>query len=211
MDANLSDEIFESVKARFAAADEKSRAIIQEYINGGYKKTLEKLQMYLGGTNRTDPEIICEAGTVLKKSGYYGKTLANDVIENMSDAEYAVYTEHKNEFFEKNPVLALNVEKYAFAFDDIINIDDRSIQKMLREVDCTTVAKALKGENAVADKFFRNMSKRQATMLKEDMEYMEPVKVCDIEKAQHEILDVIKKLEADGEIVISRNQNVLRR
>ena len=100
MDANLSDEIFESVKARFAAADEKSRAIIQEYINGGYKKTLEKLQMYLDGTNRTDPEIICEAGTVLKKSGYYGKTLANDVIENMSDAEYAVYTEHKNEFFE---------------------------------------------------------------------------------------------------------------
>ena len=211
MDANLNDEIFENVKTRFAAADEKSRAIIQEYIKSGYKKTLEKLQMYLDGTNCTDPEIICEAGAVLKKSGYYGKTLANDVIENMSNAEYAIYNEHKNEFFEKNPILALNVENYAFSFDDIVNLDDRSIQKMLREVDNTTIAKALKGGSVVADKIFRNMSRRASEMLKEDIEYMGLVKIGDIEKAQHEILDIIKKLEANGEIAISRNQNALRR
>lgn len=204
MDEVLIDESFEKVNSRFAAADEKSRAIIQEYIESGYKKTLEKLQMYLDGENRTDPEIICEAGAVLKKSGFYGKTLAGEVIENLSSAEYQAYTRHKNEFFERNPLLALNVENYSFVFEDLINLDDRSIQKILREVETETLAKALKGENSVADKIFRNMSKRAAAMLQEDVEFMGPVRDCDVEDARYKIIETAKKLEEKGDIVILR-------
>ena len=85
-------------------------------------------------------------------------------------------------------------------------LDDRSIQKVLREVDGQELAKALKSVDAeVQDKIYRNMSKRAASMLKEDMEYMGPVRLKDVEEAQQKIVSIIRHLEDAGEIVIARN------
>jgi beta-galactosidase beta subunit len=88
-------------------------------------------------------------------------------------------------------------------FDIVLKLDDRSIQKVFREVDSQNLAKALKGANeAIQDKIFRNMSQRATTMLKEDMEYMGPIHKTEVLENQEKILDITRRLEETGEIVI---------
>ena len=95
-----------------------------------------------------------------------------------------------------------------FVFEDIVMLDDRAIQKVLREVDTQELSKALKSvDTEVQDKIFRNMSKRAASMLKEDMEYMGPVRLKDVEESQQKIVSVIRRLEDSGEIVIARSSD----
>ncbi|WP_461252093.1 FliG C-terminal domain-containing protein [Treponema sp. R8-4-B8] len=91
---------------------------------------------------------------------------------------------------------------FYLTFDVFLTMTDAAIQKVLREVDSQELAKALKAANKeLQDKIFGNMSKREALMLQEDMEYMGPVRYKDVRVAQEKILDIVKKLEADGEIV----------
>jgi len=92
-----------------------------------------------------------------------------------------------------------------FVFEDIVMLDDKAIQKVMREVDSQELAKALKSvDSEVQDKIFKNMSKRAASMLKEDMEYMGPVRLKDVEEAQQKIVSIIRHLEDTGEIVVAR-------
>jgi flagellar motor switch protein FliG len=107
---------------------------------------------------------------------------------------------------EDDPDLAEEIKKRMFVFEDIVMLDDRAIQKVLREVDTQELAKALKSvDTEVQDKIFRNMSKRAASMLKEDMEFMGPVRLKDVEEAQQKIVSTIRRLEDAGEIVIARS------
>ena len=105
----------------------------------------------------------------------------------------------------EEPELADEIRKKMFVFEDILLLDDKSIQRVLREVENSDLAVALKGsvEN-VQDAIFRNMSSRLVDMIKEDMEYMGPVRMKDVEEAQQKIVNIIRKLEDSGEIVISR-------
>ncbi|OGJ86637.1 MAG: flagellar motor switch protein FliG [Candidatus Raymondbacteria bacterium RifOxyA12_full_50_37] len=104
----------------------------------------------------------------------------------------------------ENPELAAEIKNLMFVFEDILLIDDRSMQRVLKEVDTKELSLALKGANEdVQNKFFKNMSSRAAEMIKEEMEYMGPVRLKDVEECQQRIVDVIRKLEDDGEIVIS--------
>jgi hypothetical protein len=92
-------------------------------------------------------------------------------------------------------------------FDMLATLDDRTIQEILRKVDSQDFAMALKIKNeAVQEKIFRNMSKRAAQMLKEDMEFMGPVRLDDVEKARDKILDIILQLEQTGEIAILKGE-----
>jgi flagellar motor switch protein FliG len=106
---------------------------------------------------------------------------------------------------EDDPELAEEIKKRMFVFEDIVLLDDRAIQKVLREVDTAELAKALKAvDSEVQDKIYRNMSKRAATLLKEDMDYMGPIRLKDVEEAQQKIVSIIRKLEEQGEIVVAR-------
>ena len=97
------------------------------------------------------------------------------------------------------------IRKKMFVFEDILSLDDRSIQRVLREVDNNELAVALKGANEeVQALIFNNLSKRLGTMIKEDMEYMGPVRLKDVEEAQQKIVNIIRKLEDSAEIIISR-------
>jgi flagellar motor switch protein FliG len=101
--------------------------------------------------------------------------------------------------------LAEEIKKRMFVFEDIITLDDRSIQQIMREVETKDLALALKGASEeVAQKIQKNMSKRAADMLKEDMEYMGPVRLRDVEEAQQRIVNIVRKLEESGEIIIAR-------
>jgi flagellar motor switch protein FliG len=104
----------------------------------------------------------------------------------------------------ENPELATEIKSLMFVFEDVLLIDDRSMQRVLKEIDTKELAMALKGASEELQiKFFRNMSSRAAEMIKEDMEYMGPVRLKDVEEVQQRIVDVIRRLEEDGEIVIS--------
>lgn len=105
----------------------------------------------------------------------------------------------------EDPELADEIRKKMFVFEDILLLDDRSIQRVLREVENNDLAMACKTANEqVQDAIFRNLSSRLSTMIKEDMEFMGPVRMKDVEKAQQKIVNTIRRLEDAGDIVISR-------
>ncbi|WP_442496230.1 flagellar motor switch protein FliG [Leptospira interrogans serovar Icterohaemorrhagiae] len=106
---------------------------------------------------------------------------------------------------EEDPELAEEIKKRMFVFEDIVLLDDRAIQKVMREVDNSDLAKALKSvDTEVQEKIFKNMSKRAANLLREDMDFMGPIRIKDVEDAQQEIVNIIRKLEDAGEIVVAR-------
>ena len=106
---------------------------------------------------------------------------------------------------EKDPQLAEEIRKLMFVFEDIIYIDDRGMQTLLKEVPNDKLVMALKtAPDEIKDKIFKNISKRAADLLKEDLESMGPVKLSDVEKAQQEIINVAKRLESEGKIMIAR-------
>jgi flagellar motor switch protein FliG len=105
---------------------------------------------------------------------------------------------------EKSQPLADAIRALMFVFDDLIKVDDRGVQELMKEISKDDLPLALRGANPeVKEKFFKNMSSRAADMLREDMEIRGPVKVSDIEKAQQNILKVCRKLEEEGRIIVA--------
>jgi flagellar motor switch protein FliG len=108
---------------------------------------------------------------------------------------------------ETNPELADTVKGMMFVFEDIVQLDDRAIQSILKEVDIKDLGTALKSVGSeVQAKIFKNMSERAMNMLKEDMEFMGPVKLRLVEEAQQKIVAVIRRLEESGEIQLGRGE-----
>jgi flagellar motor switch protein FliG len=106
---------------------------------------------------------------------------------------------------EKDPELAEEIRKLMFVFEDVIFVDDRGIQELLKIVDNQKLVTALKtAPDDVKTKLFKNMSNRAATLLKEDLDAMGPTKISDVEKAQQEIVQQLKDLESKGKALISR-------
>ena len=105
----------------------------------------------------------------------------------------------------ENQQMAQEVRDLMFVFEDIIILDDRSIQRLLREIETKVLALALKGtKEEIKDKIFKNMSERAQQMLKDDMEYLGPVRAKEVQEAQTSIVNAIRTLEATGEITITR-------
>ncbi len=102
------------------------------------------------------------------------------------------------------PELVANIRDMMFVFDDIRSLMDQAIQEILKRVDKKTLTMALKGaDEDLQDRFFNNMSKRAVETMKEEMEYMGPVKLKDVEKAQHEIVEIVRELDEEGVISIA--------
>ncbi|CAM3438329.1 MULTISPECIES: flagellar motor switch protein FliG [Saccharibacillus] len=105
----------------------------------------------------------------------------------------------------QDPELAEEIKKRMFVFEDIVNIDDRSIQRIIRDVENADLQLALKvASEEVREVVFKNMSKRMADTFREEMEFMGPVRLRDVEEAQTRIVTIIRKLEEAGEIIIAR-------
>jgi flagellar motor switch protein FliG len=104
----------------------------------------------------------------------------------------------------EEPELVEQIRRLMFVFEDIRMVDDRGIQSVLKEVDNDELALALKtASEELKQKIFNNMSERAAQLIKEDMEYMGPVRISDVEAAQQRIVDIVRRLEDSGEIVIA--------
>lgn len=103
-----------------------------------------------------------------------------------------------------SPPLAEIIRKHLFTFEDVFSLDDRSIQQVMREVSNDTLTLAMKtSTDEVKGKIFKNISSRAADMIKEDLEVMGPVRLSDVEKAQGEIIKIVRKMEEEGKIVLA--------
>lgn len=106
-----------------------------------------------------------------------------------------------------DPELAEEIKRRMFVFEDIVLLDDRSLQLVLREIESKDLALSLKASSSeVGEKIYKNMSKRAADMLREEIEYMGPVRIRDVEEAQQKIVNVIRRLEESGEIIVARGK-----
>ncbi|MCR5486767.1 MAG: flagellar motor switch protein FliG [Lachnospiraceae bacterium] len=162
--------------------------------------------------DRTSPDVIKEVERVLesKISSLVNQDYTiiggvDSIVEILNTVDRGT-EKHIMETLEVDePELADEIRKKMFVFEDVLLLDDRAIQRVLRDVDNNDLAMALKGANEqVQAAIFKNLSKRLAAMIKEDMEFMGPVRMKDVEEAQQKIVNVIRKLEDSAEIVISR-------
>ncbi|MAG13916.1 MAG: flagellar motor switch protein FliG [Spirochaetales bacterium] len=162
---------------------------------------------------RTSPEVLREVERVLEKKlstlsqeDYTAAGGVENIVEILNLVDRSTEKTIIESLEEEDPELAEEIKKRMFVFEDIVLLDDRAIQKVLREVDTAELAKALRGVEAeVQDKIYRNMSKRASSLLKEEMEYMGPVRLKDVEETQQKIVSIIRKLEDQGEIVVARS------
>jgi len=193
---NLPSELQSDVSRRIATLDRVSSEIIHEIERVLEKKicTLPSGRFSIGGVEGESIEaefaVADGVGSIVDILHYTDRDSESQIIKALED---------------ENPELAEEIKKRMFVFEDIVMLDDSSIQKVIREVDSHDMAKALKSvDTEVQGKVFRNMNKRAANRLKEDMEYMGPVRLKDVEESQQKIVSIIRRLEATGEIVIPR-------
>lgn len=166
----------------------------------------------IANLDRASPEIISIVEKTLEKK--FASIISVDLMElggvnYLADIMNQVDRGTEKHIFDelgiKNPELADSVRKLMFVFEDIVYLDDMSIQRFIRDVDSKDLAVALKGSNVeVSQSIFRNMSKRMQESISSDIEYLHNVRMRDVEKAQQVIVDTIRKLEEEGELVISK-------
>lgn len=159
----------------------------------------------------TNPEVIreVERGLEMRLSGIVSQTFqrvggveAVAAILNLADrtTEKGILEAMEAE----DPDLVERIRRLMFVFEDILLVNDKGIQLVLKEIENEELALSLKtASEELRDKVFRNMSERAAQLIKEDMEYMGPVRVSDVESAQQKIVDVVRRLEDSGELIIS--------
>ena len=162
--------------------------------------------------DRTSPDVIKDVEKILESKlaslvnqDYTIIGGVDAIVEILNTVDRST-EKHIMEILEMDePELADEIRKKMFVFEDILLLDSRAIQRVLRDVDNSDLAIALKSANEeVQNAIFDNLSKRLAAMIKEDMEFMGPVRMKDVEEAQQKIVNIIRALEDSNEIVISR-------
>lgn len=167
--------------------------------------------MRIAMMDRTAPEIVREVERVLERKmasifsqGFTFAGGVKDVAEILNRVERATEKSIMADLEERDPELADEIARLMFTFDDIIYVDDSGIQKALREIESKDLALALKASNEeVGEKVYRNMSERAREMIKEEIEFMGPVRMKNVEEAQQKIVAVIRRLEESGELIVS--------
>ncbi|EPG73946.1 flagellar motor switch protein FliG [Leptospira fainei serovar Hurstbridge str. BUT 6] len=162
--------------------------------------------------DRVSPDVLREVERVLERKlstlaseDYTSAGGIDSVVEILNLVDRGTEKTIIEALEEEDPELAEEIKKRMFVFEDIVLLDDRAIQKVLREVDNSDLAKALKSvDTEVQEKIFKNMSKRAANLLREDMDFMGPIRIKDVEDAQQKIINIIRKLEESGDIVVAR-------
>jgi flagellar motor switch protein FliG len=161
---------------------------------------------------RISPEVIGHVENVLEKK--LSATVTQDytssggieaIVQILNGVDRATERTILDTLEVESPELAEEIKKRMFVFEDIVTLDNRSIQRIIRDIDNQDLQLALKvASDTVKEVMFKNMSQRMAEALKEEIEFMGPVRLRDVEEAQMRIVATIRRLEEMGEIIISR-------
>lgn len=166
----------------------------------------------MANLENVDPELIADIDKVLKNQLSNTHTIEQASLGGVQPVAEMLNVMDKNteqsimsRLEEKDPLLAEEIRKLMFVFEDVTKIDDRGIQLLLKEVPNDRLLLALKTANEeIRAKIFKNISARAAEMLREDLSNMGPARLSDVESAQQEIVNVARRLESDGKIIIAR-------
>jgi flagellar motor switch protein FliG len=161
---------------------------------------------------RTSPEILKEVESVMRErlSSMFHQDFATaggipTVVEILNHVDRGTEKLILEDLEEKDAELAEQIRQQMFIFEDIATLDDISIQRVLRDLEGDVIALALKGaSDEVKNCVFRNISRRAGEFLRDNMEYMGPVRLREVEEAQQRVVESIRKLDESGEIIISR-------
>ncbi|MDF2500577.1 MAG: fliG [Anaerosporomusa subterranea] len=164
--------------------------------------------------DRTSPDVIKDVERILERKlstmtsqDFTTAGGVDSIVDVLNRVDRATERTIIENLEVQHPELAEEIKKRMFVFEDIVLLDDRSLQLVLRQVESKDLALSLKASSGeVTEKVFRNMSKRAAEMLKEEIQYMGPVRIRDVEESQQKIVNVIRSLEESGEIVVSRGK-----
>jgi len=175
-----------------------------------------QVAMKIADMDTTNPEILSEIEKIVENKFSsvvvqdFSKAGGIDALANILNRADRSTERNVIELLEvQNPQLAEDVRELMFVFEDIITLDDKAIQRILREVETKDLAMSLKGtKEDVKEKIFKNMSERAQAMLRDDMEYMGPVRSREVQEIQTKIVGIIRTLEVAGEIIIARENNV---
>lgn len=170
-----------------------------------------EVMIRLAKMSRTTPEVIAQIESVIKEklAGTFNTNLSaiggtKAVAEVLNLVDRATERNILEMFEDREQELAEEIKKLMFVFEDITSVEDRSMQKVLKEIDTKDISIALKAASEeVKSKIFRNISTRAAEMIKEELEFMGPVRLKVVEEAQQKIVNIVRRLEEEGEIVIS--------
>jgi flagellar motor switch protein FliG len=174
-------------------------------------KIQSDVMMRMANLEKVDRKIIEEIEVVLKEQlesiGVVdGRRLGGvEVVASiLNQLDRTLESEILEKIEETKPDLAERIKQLMFTFEDLLGLDDKSIQVLLKEISSEDLSMALKGASeSLREKIFSNMSDRAAKMLREDLEAMGPVRVSDVEKGQVKIAMIAKKLGEEGKIVLS--------
>lgn len=177
--SNLPEEIRSEVAYRFATMDRVSSEMIAEV----QKVLKSRLELSVHGSELGGVKAAAEM------LNFLGQSLERSILKDIG---------------ARDPALAEEIKNLMFVFEDIVLLDDRSIQRVLREVQTHELALALKSTTPeVKRRIYQNMSERAQAMIEEEIQFMGPVRLSEVEKAQKAIVDIIRKLDEDGEIIIT--------
>ena len=171
--------------------------------------TRPQIEAFAKDYQKSDAQVISEVEHIITTFGMdftddYKIIKDNIILSGKAFAEEAVHN-----FQNETPIFQKKIEDCLFSFEDFQYLDDRAIQKVLRDIDMQELAKALKGASTeVQTKIFRNMSQRAATMLKEDMEWMGPVRAQDVVAAQANLVKIVFRLSNNGDILITLKEDI---
>jgi flagellar motor switch protein FliG len=160
--------------------------------------------------DKTNPEVIKQIETILENrlSSLFTQEVSisggvKSVAEIMNRLDRSTERSLLGTLQEQDGELAESVRRLMFTFDDIVSVDDRGVQRILKEIDQRDLALALKASGTeVSGKIFKNMSERAAGLLKEEIGYLGPVRLRDVEESQRRIVEVVRRLEESGEIIV---------
>jgi len=166
--------------------------------------------MRMASLQEISPEVVRRISLILEQKleslgsfateAYGGVRAVAELFNRMDRSSGRVVLE---KIENENPQLAASIRDLMFVFDDILLIDDTGIAEILKRADKKTLTIALKGTSEeLRNQFFRNMSARGVEMMKEEMEFMGPIKIKEVEKSQHEVVEIVRQLEEEGVISI---------
>jgi flagellar motor switch protein FliG len=178
---HFSPAIQYEISRRMATLKSVPREFIEEVA-----KTLEK-ELIIGGTSDQQLGGVELMAVILNRMN---RSTENAIMTSLEDSD---------------PELASQIRNFMFNFDDVLKLDDKSLQELMKDVSSEDLSRALKlVDESMREKIFKNMSKRGAEMLREEISLMPPIRLSEVEASQRKIVDITKKLEAEGRIVILR-------
>ncbi|MFH1745716.1 MAG: flagellar motor switch protein FliG [Planctomycetota bacterium] len=169
------------VVTRVATMDQTSPDVIKEVERG--------LEKRLAGLVSERFERVGGVSAVAEMLNLAGRAAERAILEGLE---------------EEDPTLVENIRRLMFVFEDIQQVNDKGIQAVLKEIENEELAISLRtASEALKEKIFKNMSERAAQLIKEEMEFMGPVRVSDVETAQQKIVDIVRRLEDAGEVIVA--------